>query len=156
MKYWLIILLCSMLWVSQTQAAKIEGRVLNVLSGDRVEIIATNKRAYTISLLGIKTPETENGAKRIAKKHLSMLIAGKRVLIEYSKIGRNRVLFGTLKLGGSDINLRQIYDGMAKAVPEMLPPDLKQRYQAAELKARQNRLGIWRLPKEGARKRHFN
>ncbi len=156
MKYWLITLLCSTLWTSQTQAAQIEGRVLNVLSGDRVELIATNKRTYTISLLGIKSPETEKRAKRIAKKHLAMLVAGKTVLIEYNKIGRNGVLFDTLKLGGSDINLRQIRDGMAKAAPEMLPPNLRQRYQTAELKARQNKLGVWRLPKERARRRHFN
>lgn len=156
MKYWLVILLCSTLWVSQTQAARIEGRVLNVLSGDRIELIATNKRTYTISLLGIKSPETEQHAKRMAKKHLAMLVAGKTVLIEYNKIGRNKILFGTLKLGGSDINLRQIHDGMAQAVPGMLPPNLRQRYQTAELKARQNKLGVWRLPKERARKRHFN
>ncbi len=156
MKYWRTILLGSILWVSQIQAASIEGKILNVLSGDRVEIITTNKRTYTISLRGIKSPETERYAKRMAKKHLAMLVAGKTVFIEYNQIGRNRVILGTLKLGGSDINLRQVHDGMAKAVPKLLPPILKEQYQTAESKARQNKLGIWRLTKEGTRKRLFN
>lgn len=125
--------------------------MLNILSGDKIEIMATNRRAYTIRLEGIKSPNSKSRAGRIAQKHLAMLVAGKALRIEYKKIDRKGVLLGTVKLGGYDINLRQISDGMALAVPKLLSNDLKIHYQTAELKARQGQMGVWRLPKEELR-----
>ncbi len=149
MKYWLAIFLSTSLWVVQVQAAQLKGRVLNILSGDHVEVIAVNQRTYTIRLRGIKSPQVRSRAGRVAKKHLAMLVAGKALVVEYNKIDYKGVLLGTIKLGGNDINSRQVRDGMAKAVPKELTADLKKRYQTAELKARQGRLGIWRLAKNG-------
>ncbi|MCF6280872.1 MAG: thermonuclease family protein [Candidatus Polarisedimenticolaceae bacterium] len=147
MKYWLIALFTGLLLTTQTQAAKLEGRVLNILSGDTLEIIATNQRSYIIQLNGIESPKTDTTAGRVAKKHLAMLVAGKQLIINYHNIGRKGVLFGTIELGGSDINLRQISDGMARVIPKVLSAQKRSLYQTRELKARQEKRGIWRLSK---------
>lgn len=148
MKYWSAIFLLPLLFASTTQAATLAGRVLNIISGDRLELLATNQRSYTVNLRGIKTPPINTTAGRIAQKHLAMLVAGKAVTVEYSSVNRRAVVIGTVRLGGSDINLRQVTDGMAKVLPIRLVSNEKRVYQAAELDARKRHLGIWRLSKD--------
>ena len=149
MKYWTAVFCTTFLLISPIQAAKLEGRVLNILSGDRLELRADNQRTYTVRLRGIETPLDNTSAGRISQKHLAMLIAGKAVTVEYSNVDRRAAFIGKVKLGGSDINLRQVADGMARALPIMLFPNEKTVYQTAEFKARNNRLGIWRLSERG-------
>lgn len=152
MRYWNYLILCSLLLATPAHTAQLDGRVLNIIAGDRLEIRATNERTYAVRLKGIESPQANTPAGRIAKKHLNMLVAGQTVSVEYSNIDRRATLIGKVMLGGSDVNLRQVTDGMAKTVPVMLGVDDKQPYQSAEIRARHQRLGIWGLSKQTLRK----
>lgn len=126
-------------------AGKLEARVLNVLSGDRIEITTNGERRYLVRLQAIEAPQEKQPGARISQKHLAMLIAGQPVTVEYSNMDGRGALIGIVRHGGRDINLRQVADGMARVEERLLKNEDKTSYIAAELKARQNNLGIWRL-----------
>jgi endonuclease YncB( thermonuclease family) len=91
----------------------IHGRVVGVSDGDSVTVIDANKTQYKIRLAGIDAPEKAQAYGQKSKQSLSDLVFGKQVDVEWSKRDRYGRTVGKLMLGGVDINLEQIKNGMA-------------------------------------------
>ena len=139
------ITLLALFFTTPALAGKLEARVLNVLSGDEIEITANGNRRYIVRLQAIEAPEKKQPGARISQKHLAMLIVGQPVTVEFNNMDGRGALIGVVRHGGRDINLRQVTDGMVRVEERLLNNENKTSYIAAELKARQQNLGIWGL-----------
>ena len=140
----LIFVLIGLAVVNSCHAATAEGQVLNILSGDHITLRLTEGSFREVKLLGIRMPYPDKDFARIAKRHLSMLLAGRYVSVEYTTLSSRGVILGTVLHGGSDIALRMLSDGLAVAAnhPRLQASRLK-RYKQAEATARTRGLGIW-------------
>ena len=123
-------------------AGSIEGRVVNVLDGDTVQVLVQGNTTYRVRLSGIDSPEKDQPWGQQSKKYLIKAVASKTVSVTgdaHDKYGR---LLGTLWLNGTDINASMVAAGYAWAyrykgyatVPE---------YVALEIAARNNSVGLW-------------
>ncbi|HBB6718065.1 TPA: thermonuclease family protein [Citrobacter freundii] len=92
--------------------ADINGKIVRVLDGDTVEIMADSVLTR-IRLNGIDAPEKAQPFGQRSKQALSEMVAGKVVLAagkQYDRYGR---LLATLILNGRDVNAIQVHSGMA-------------------------------------------
>ncbi|MES9968781.1 MAG: thermonuclease family protein [Candidatus Thiodiazotropha sp.] len=125
-------------------AATAEGQVVEIASGDRITIRLSNGEYRGVKLLGIRIPNPARDSASIAKRHLSMLLAGRFISVEYTTLSPRGVILGTVLHGGSDVALRMLSDGFAVTAnhPRLQPSRLK-RYKQAETTARARGLGVW-------------
>jgi endonuclease YncB( thermonuclease family) len=76
-------------------------------------VFDAKKVQHKIRLQGIDAPERRQAYGTKSKEHLSDLIAGKTVVVDYSKYDRYQRILGKVLLGGEDVNLEQVEAGMA-------------------------------------------
>ena len=124
--------------------ATLTGRVVKVSDGDTITVLDASNVQHKIRLNGIDAPEKKQAFGQVAKNHLSSLVAGKAVRVEYSKRDRYGRVLGTVFVGDTDINLKMIADGLAWHYKKF---DKTPSYAKAEDAARSKRLGLWRDPK---------
>jgi endonuclease YncB( thermonuclease family) len=131
------------------QAETLSGRVVRVTDGDTIVVLDTDKTQHKIRLQGIDAPERGQAFGTKSKQHLSDLVAGKSVEVDYSKYDRYQRILGKVLVNGEDVNLEQVEAGMAwhykKYQGEQSSTD-RIRYSDAELEARRQKLGLWRDP----------
>ena len=131
------------------QAADLTGRVVQVADGDTISVVDSRNREYRIRFLGIDAPERGQAYGNYCRKNLASKIAGKTVDINYEKLDQYGRITGTVRYQGRNINLEQIQDGCAwfyRYFALDLTPDLRIQYNAAEVTARKERVGLWRDP----------
>ncbi|MES9979296.1 MAG: thermonuclease family protein [Candidatus Thiodiazotropha sp. 6PLUC5] len=125
-------------------AASLQGRVINVFSGEQLQATISDGRLRQIKLLGIRAPVNSRRISADAKQYLHMLTAGRAISIEYRVVMANGVILGTVKHGGADIALRMLKAGMARVADEAhLDPETRRGYLAAERLARGRKVGLW-------------
>ena len=128
-------------------AAELSGTVVGVHDGDTVTVLDATKTQHKIRLAGIDAPELSQAFGQVSRQHLADQIAGRTVVIEWTKRDKYQRLVGKVLLAGRDINITQIEAGLAwhykKYATEQSPKD-RQRYTRAEEQARASRLGLWR------------
>ena len=74
-------------------AETLTGRVVRVTDGDTIVVLDADKVQHKIRLQGIDAPERKQAFGTKSKEHLSDLLAGKTVEVDYSKYDRyGRVL----------------------------------------------------------------
>ena len=131
------------------QADTLTGRVVRVTDGDTIVVLDASKIQHKIRLQGIDAPERSQAFGTKSKENLSNLVAGKSVLVDYSKYDRYQRILGKVLVNGEDVNLEQVEAGMAwhykKYQREQSPSD-RIKYSDAELEARRRNLGLWRDP----------
>jgi endonuclease YncB( thermonuclease family) len=80
---------------------------------------------------------------------ISDLIAGKSVVVDYSKYDRYQRILGKVLLSGEDVNLEQVEAGFAwhykQYQGEQTPSD-RVEYSNAEREARRLKVGLWHDP----------
>lgn len=81
MRILVIILLA--LQIGQTSAATLPGRVVRVTDGDTIVVLAEGNVQHKIRLQGIDAPERGQAYGTKSKEHLSELVAGQFVTVEY-------------------------------------------------------------------------
>lgn len=127
----------------------IEGKVINVHDGDTVTVLDQNNQKFHIRLQGIDAPELKQEFGSASQQFLARLVLGKQVTIVWSKIDKYRRTVGTIMLDGRDLNIEVVKAGLAwhfkKYADEQEPQD-RRTYAAAELEARNNKLGLWQDP----------
>jgi endonuclease YncB( thermonuclease family) len=139
------VLLAVTLGAPSIEAATMQGRVLNVVSGEQILITAADGRNRQIKLLGIEIPTQSIKLFFDAKRHLSMLVAGRTVIVEYRTVMANGVILGTVRHGGADVALRLLKTGLARVADETrLSPSTRRDYLASETFAKSRGLGLWR------------
>ena len=125
------------------------GRVVRITDGDTIVVLDADKVQHKIRLQGIDAPERRQAFGTKSKEHLSNLVAGKTVEVDYSKYDRYGRVLGIVLVNGEDANLEQIEAGMAwhykKYQGEQSPSD-RVKYSDAELDARRLKVGLWRDP----------
>ena len=98
---------------SLVQAETLTGRVVRVTDGDTIVVLDASKEQHKIRLTGIDAPERGQALGTKSKEHLSDLVAGKTVEVDYSKYERYQRILGKILLNGEDVNLEQVEAGMA-------------------------------------------
>ncbi|MBF0255008.1 MAG: thermonuclease family protein [Gammaproteobacteria bacterium] len=132
------------------QAAELAGRVLNVPSGEQIELLGEQARFF-VQLQGIELIEAKPRLRKAAQDRLKGLIAGRFVQVSIDGERRNGQLLGFVNWGGQEVNLTLVADGLALVRPEQLDDARLRLYQAAEAQAKQQRLGVWFEPAKPAR-----
>ena len=131
------------------QAETLSGRVVRVTDGDTIVVLDSSKVQHKIRLTGIDAPERGQAYGTKSKEHLSELVAGKSVVIDYNKYDRYQRILGKVIFNGEDVNLEQVEAGMAwhykKYQGEQSASD-RVKYSDAELEARRHKLGLWHDP----------
>ena len=133
--------------VSQAQAETLLGKVIHVQDGDSITVLDETHTQHKIRLSGIDAPERRQAFGNISKESLAEQVAGQSVAVEWDKVDRYGRKVGKVLLGGLDCNLEQIKRGLAwhyKQYQREQSPADRQRYAAAEVKARAAKLGLWR------------
>ena len=128
-------------------AAKLTGRVVHVADGDTVTVLDTSNMQHKIRVAGIDAPERRQPYGQISRKHLSVLVGGKSVIIEWHKRDRYGRVVGKILLDGRDVGLEQIRAGLAwhyKRYEREQSPEDRRSYAEAELAAKSGRIGLWR------------
>ena len=76
------------------QAETLTGRVVRVTDGDTIVVLDASKVQHKIRLTGIDAPERGQAFGTKSKEHLSDLVAGKSVVVDYSKYDRYQRILG--------------------------------------------------------------
>ena len=101
------------------QAETLTGRVVRVTDGDTIVVLDSSKVQHKIRLTGIDAPERGQAFGTKSKEHLSDLVAGKSVVVDYSKYDRYQRILGKVLVNGEDVNLEQVETGYGMALQEV-------------------------------------
>jgi endonuclease YncB( thermonuclease family) len=83
-------------------AATLTGRTVRVSDGDTIVILSEGNVQHKIRLQGIDAPERGQAYGTKSKEHLSNLVAGRFVVVEYDKRDRYGRIVGKVLVGGED------------------------------------------------------
>jgi endonuclease YncB( thermonuclease family) len=135
--------------LEQQKSGELSGTVTRVLSGDIFQVRDERGRIYTIRLTGVEAPEfqlTSPAARSRAnasRAQLSQLVLSREVRIELTHTNDSRHALGLVYLGGTNVNVMAVENGIVRAKPEnMHGLPLKDRYALiqAERRARDRNL----------------
>lgn len=152
----LAIALCFM-YFPLSLADTLHGRVVSVADGDTVTVLDNDNQQYKIRIMGIDAPEKRQAFGDRSKQHLSQLVFGKPVAVEWNKHDRYGRIVGKVLVSSAvnctapcpptlDTGLAQISQGLAwhyKKYANDQSPEDRQPYADAEIEARQSKLGLW-------------
>jgi endonuclease YncB( thermonuclease family) len=145
----LVVFLLLLLPLALAQAETLSGRVVRITDGDTLVVLDASKVQHKIRLQGIDAPERGQAFGTKSKENLSDLVAGKSVVVDYSKYDRYQRILGKVLVNGQDVNLEQIEDGMAwhykKYQGEQSFSD-RVKYSDAERESRRHKLDLWQDP----------
>ncbi len=128
-------------------ADSLTGKVIKITDGDTLYVLDGNYEQHKIRLAGIDAPERKQAYGLASRKHLASIVAGKQVTVEYQKRDRYGRIVGKVLLDGVDACLGQVKAGFAwhyKKYQHEQSPEDRQLYADAEIRARNERLGLWR------------
>lgn len=141
---------------SFVHAEVMEGRVIGVSDGDTVTVLDEDLKRHKIRLMGIDAPEKAQAYGRRSKQHLSNLVFGKDVLVEWHKRDRYQRIVGKIFVSPAecqgcnksvDAGLEQIRSGLAwwyrQYAKEQAYED-RLSYDAAEAETHARQIGLWR------------
>lgn len=134
----------------------LKGRVVAVSDGDTVTVLDEDRNQHKIRLMGIDAPEKAQAYGQKSKQHLSDLIFGRDVLVEWHKRDRYQRIVGKVFVvrprchlcdQNVDAGLEQIRAGLAwwyrQYAKEQAQED-RLSYDAAEAEAHARQIGLWR------------
>jgi endonuclease YncB( thermonuclease family) len=136
-------------------AAQLFGKVVGVADGDTVTVLEESQQQQKVRLAGIDAPERRQPYGDRAKQHLSALVYGKTVLVQWDKRDRYGRIIGHVFASDCmglacrysiDAGLEQIKAGLAwhyKQYEKEQPPAERVQYAALEQRARARREGLW-------------
>lgn len=111
-----------------------------------VYVLDAGQEQHKVRLASIDAPERGQPFGTKAKEHLSDLVVGQDVTVEWNKRGRYGRIIGKVLHGGQDVNLGMVGEGLAwwyrKYSREQSPAD-RGLYEAAEDTARTEQRGLW-------------
>ncbi len=123
------------------------GKVVGITDGDTITVLDGDKTQHKIRLMGIDAPEKKQEFGNESKKALSNYIYQKEVIVEYKKQDRYKRKVGKVIFDKQDICLQMIKDGLAwhyKDYEKEQSKTDRDLYSQAELKARNEKVGLWK------------
>lgn len=146
----IVLILVVSLYQAIVYADTLTDRVVRITDGDTLVVLDANNAQHKIRLQAIDAPERGQAYGTKSKEHLSDLVAGRFITVEYDKRDRYDRIVGKVLLSDEDMNLKQIEAGLAwhykKYQKEQTPVD-RVKYSDAELEARKGKRGLWQDPK---------
>lgn len=131
---------------TRAAAAELLGRVVAVADGDTITVLTVDRVRERIRLAGIDAPESRQAFGTAAKQHLSALVFGSEVRVEYTKRDRYRRIIGRVTRDRSDAGLALVESGLAwhyrRYAAEQSSAD-RAAYAQAEDVARAAQRGLW-------------
>ena len=124
-------------------AETINGKVVGVMDGDTIKVLAAGNVQHKVRLVEIDAPESRQPYGSRAKQALSGLVFGKSVQVESSGRDRYGRVLGRVYVGSLDINRELIRLGAAWAYRDYLTDKT---LLQVESEARSDRRGLWALP----------
>ncbi len=128
-------------------ADTLSGKVVKITDGDTLYILDANYQRHKIRLAGIDAPERKQAYGLASRKHLASIVAGQQVRVEYQKRDRYSGIVGKVRVNGVDVCLEQVKVGFAwhyKKYQHEQSLEDQRLYAEAEIRARDERLGLWR------------
>ena len=119
----------------------LEGKVIGVMDGDTIKILAAGNKQFKIRLSDIDAPEKKQAFGNRAKWFLSDLIYRKIVTVQFSKKDRYKRIIGRVYLDDIDVNKELVRQGYAWVYRKYSKDRTLLRLEEY---ARSNRLGLWR------------
>lgn len=127
-------------------AKELTGRVVGVLDGDTIDVLADETSLFRIRLSGIDAPEKGQPFGQAAKALMSKLAFQKTVIVTWRKKDRYGRLVGKVEHAQTDLGLEMIKAGLAwhykKYQSEQTKADSAQ-YGQAEREAQISMRGLW-------------
>ena len=123
-------------------AGEVSGVVTRVSDGDTIWVQDAKGLRHKIRMLDIDAPESTQAFGGESTARLKSLIGGKQVKVTYSETDKYGRLLGTVWLGGEDVNLKMVAEGMAWCYHY----SRNERYAAAQDASRARRAGLWANP----------
>ena len=123
-------------------AREVSGVVTRVSDGDTIWVQDAKGLRHKIRMLDIDAPESSQTFGGESTARLKSLIGGKTVKVTYYETDKYDRLLGTVWLGGEDVNLKMVAEGMAWCYHY----SKNERYVAAQSAARTRRAGLWANP----------
>lgn len=130
-------------------AHTIESRVVGVADGDTVTVLDALHAQHRIRLAGIDAPEKAQAFGDASKRHLSRMVYGEHVRVEYAKRDRYGRIVGKIFSAGRDASLEQLRAGLAwhyKQYQREQSREDRGAYAKVEREAQQAQAGLWRNP----------
>ena len=121
-------------------ANELQGRVVGVSDGDTITVLDAKNHQHKVRLAGIDAPEKSQAFGQTSKKHLSEVVFGETVVVEWQKLDRYGRVVGKVLLEGFDVCLEQIRKGMAWHYKKY---SSDQQLAAAEQSIRDHKIGLW-------------
>jgi len=121
--------------------------VVDVSDGDTLTLLDGVNTRYRIRLAGIDAPEKAQTYGDASKRHLSRLVYGESVKVEYEKHDRYGRIVGKVLKDGRDASLEQLQAGLAwhyKQYQREQSRADRRTYAESEREAQQAHAGLWR------------
>lgn len=147
MKLPIVALLLYSTWTGALYGETLQGKVVGISDGDTITVLDGSKVQHKIRLAGIDAPEKSQAFGDHSKQHLSDLVFGKTVTVDWNKTDKYGRTVGKVIVNGQDANLSQLQAGLAwhyKQYEKEQSASDRSSYAQAEIDARTRRIGLWR------------
>lgn len=147
MKFPFLSLLLLTTWAVTLYGDTLQGKVVGIRDGDTITVLDSNKTQHNIRLAGIDAPEKAQAFGERSKQHLSDLLFGKTVAVDWNKTDKYGRTIGKVVANGQDANLRQVQAGLAwhyKQYEKEQSASDRSFYAQAEVDAKARKVGLWR------------
>ena len=134
------------MWVGTLHGETLQGKVVRISDGDTITVLDGNKVQHKIRLAGIDAPEKSQAFGERSKQHLSDLVFGKTVTVDWNKSDKYGRTVGKVIVNGQDANLRQVQAGLAwhyKQYEKEQSAADRSAYAHAETDAKTIKSGLW-------------
>lgn len=131
---------------AQRDVALIEGVVEHVHDGDSFRLRTADGRRFGVRIAGIDAPERTQPFANVSRRALRDAIERREVRLEAVKVDPYGRLVGRVFVGGRDIGLELLDEGLAWHFARYdtdLAPAERERYARAQADARAQRAGLW-------------
>jgi len=105
-----LLVLCTLVLNTVTYAADLQqlpGRVVRIVDGDTI-VLEVGDMRHKVRLSGIDSPERNQPWGDASTRELRRQVAGKDVIVEWSKRDRWKRIIGVIKLDGENQNLHLV------------------------------------------------
>lgn len=150
------LLFCSISAFAKEPIRIIEGIVIEVSDGDKIQVKDSLGKTFKIRLYGIDAPEVEKRKDKTGQvirqgqpfgkeafQALNSKVLRKHVKVEIMEIGQYKLLVSIIRLDERNINQEMLAEGFAWAYPQFLSRDVAPAYIQAEAQAKSKKLGLW-------------
>src|SRR5215813_162320 len=144
----LFLLALPLSFATQGSASTLQGKVIEILDGERITVMSVNQ-PLKVKIIAIAAPVATQAFADVAKQHLSELVAGKYVQVNFISLSQEGFVTGRVFVSGMDTGSQMIRDGVAwydKSESGNFTEPERQMYEGCEQAARKEARGLWSDP----------